>query len=42
MYYELGEGRVEQLLRLVDELPAKFTKGVRERTHYNTREIEHG
>jgi DNA-binding transcriptional ArsR family regulator len=42
VYYELSDPRVEQLLRLAEELLADVAKGVYECTRYNIRESGHG
>ncbi|MCS6965013.1 MAG: metalloregulator ArsR/SmtB family transcription factor [Thermoflexus sp.] len=42
IYYELSDPRVEQLLRLADELLAGIAKGVYECTRYTAEERGHG
>lgn len=42
VYYELSDPRVEQLLRLADELLAEVAKGVYECTRYNAEETQNG
>lgn len=42
VYYELGDKRVGQLLRLADELLAEVARGVYECTRYNGKGFKHG
>ncbi len=42
IHYELSDKRVEQLLRLADELLADVAKGVYECTRYNAKDSKHG
>lgn len=42
VYYALSDPRVEQLLRLADELLADVAKGVYECTRYTVKESNHG
>lgn len=41
-YYELSDPRVEQLLRLADELLAEVAKGIYECTRYRADEVQYG